>query len=314
MRTLIVTNMYPEPEQPAFGTFVEDQVEALRRRGLELDVLFIDGRKSKVNYLWGTFRMWWYLLRRRYDLIHAHYSLSGIVARLQPFLPVVVTYHGSELGVRTDHWLFRLSRAVAPLFQQVIVVAPHMKALLDGSNVTVIPCGIDLDKIRPIPVTQARQQLGLPLDKPLVVWVGDHRRAEKRYSMMEQAVDLVRRDVPEVELVLVSGQPYDVVPVYMSACDVLGLTSAHEGSPMVIKEAMACNLPIVSVDVGDVASVIGETEHCYLVESTPEAVAEKLRLVLSNRQRTNGRSTIGPLESDTIAGRIVEVYKQVCRA
>jgi glycosyltransferase involved in cell wall biosynthesis len=189
-----------------------------------------------------------------------------------------------------------------------------MKALLDSSNVTVIPCGIDLDGIKPIPVAEARQQLGLPLDKLLVVWVGDHRRAEKRYSMMEQSVDLVRRDMPEVELVLVSGLPHDVVPVYMSACDVLGLTSAHEGSPMVIKEAMACNLPIVSVDVGDVASVIGQTENCYLVEPTPEAVAEKLRLVLSNRQRTNGRSTIGSMDSDAIARRIVQVYEQVCRA
>jgi glycosyltransferase involved in cell wall biosynthesis len=306
--------MYPQPDQPDFGTFVKDQVDALRLLGVEVDVLFIDGRKHRINYLWGPFRVWWYLLRGRYDLIHAHYVFSGIMARLQPFLPVVVTYHGSELGVKPDHWLSRLSRKVSRLFQQVIVVAPHMKALLDGSNVTIIPCGIDLDKIKPLPVSQARQQLRLGLDKPLMVWVGDPKRVEKRFGLMEEAANLVKQRVPDAELVLVSGQPHDTVPVYMSACDVLGLTSIHEGSPMVIKEAMACNLPIVSVDVGDVAAVIGGTEHCYLVEPEPDAVAEKLSLLLSDRQRTHGRSSIAALGSDAIAARIVEVYHRLCKS
>lgn len=312
MKVLVVTNMYPQPDQPAFGTFVRDQVEALRRKRIEVDVLFINGRKSKANYLWGIFRFWRQLLRKRYNVLHAHYVFSGIIARLQPFLPVVVTYHGSELGVGPKHWLARLSRAVCPFFQRVIVVSPQMKQMLSDPKVRVIPCGVNLDDFKPIPLAKARQKLGLPQDKPLVVWVGDHRRPEKRYGMLEQAVELVKLDLPDVELVLVSDQPDQMVPVYMSACDVLALTSAHEGSPMVIKEAMACNLPIVSVDVGDVAEVISETEHCYIVEPTPEAVAEKLRVVLSNRHRTNGRSKIGHLESNVIAGQIIEVYKELC--
>ena len=312
MKVLVVTNMYPQPDQPAFGTFVRDQVEALRRRGIEVDVLFINGRKSRLNYLWGLFRFWRQLLKRRYDVIHAHYVFSGIIARLQPFFSVVVTYHGSELGVGPQHWLPRLARAVHPLFQRVIVVSPQMKQMLNSPNVCVIPCGVNFDEFKPIPLTKARQQIGLPLDKPLVVWAGEHWRPEKRYRMLEQAMQLVKQDLPDAELVLVSGQPHQMVPVYMSACDVLALTSAREGSPMVIKEAMACNLPIVSVDVGDVAAVIGETEHSYLVEPTPEAVAEKLRLVLSNRQRTNGRSKIGHLESNVIAGQIIEIYKELC--
>ena len=313
MKILAVTNMYPQPDQPAFGTFVRDQVEALRRKGVEIDVLFVDGRKSRLNYLWGIFRFWGRLFRRRYDVIHAHYVFSGIIARLQPFVPVVVTYHGSELGVDRRHWLSRLSRAVSPFFRQVIVASPRMKQVLNDPRVHVIPCGVDLNAIKPIPLPQARQQLGLPPDKPLVVWVSDPRRPEKRYSMVERAVELVKKDLPDVELVVVSGQPHQVVPVYMSACDVLALTSAHEGSPMVIKEAMACNLPIVSVDVGDVAAVIGETEFCYIAEPTFEGVAEKLRLVLSNRQRTDGRSRIGHLESNSIADQVIEVYREMCK-
>ena len=311
MKTLTVTNMYPQPDQPAFGTFVQDQVEAIRRQGVEVDVLFINGRQSKLNYLWGLFRLWWQLLKKRYDIVHAHYVFSGIIARLQPFIPVVVTYHGSELGVGPQHWLFMLSRAAQPFFQKVIVVSPRMLKMLNPLNVLVIPCGINLEEFKPIPPAEARQQLGLPLDKPLVMWAGEHWQSVKRYAMLEQAVALTRQSLPEVQLVLVSGQPHEMVPNYMSACDVLALTSIYEGSPMVIKEAMACNLPIVSVDVGDVAQVIEGTTHCYIVEPTPEAVAEKLCLVLSSRQRTDGRSKIGYLSSDSIAERITRVYTEL---
>jgi glycosyltransferase involved in cell wall biosynthesis len=131
--------------------------------------------------------------------------------------------------------------------------------------------------------------------------------------MLERAVELAKKDLPDTELVRVSGQPHKMVPVYMSACDVLGLTSAYEGSPMVIKEAMACNLPIVSVDVGDVSAVIDGTRHCYLVAPTPEAVAEKLCTVLLDRRRTDGRNKIGHLELGFIADRIIKAYREACR-
>lgn len=314
MKVLVVTNMYPSEEQPAFGTFVKDQVEALRGKGVDVDLLFIDGSKGRLRYVGGAFRTWGRLLRRRYDVVHAHYVLSGIVARLQPVAPVVVTYHGSELGVGSDHWLSKLTRAVHPLFDRVVVVSPKMQEALGDPEVRVVPCGIDLDDFEPIPVAQARRQLGLPAHSPLVLWPGDPNRPEKRFRMLEQAVELVKPAMPDVELVLVSGKPHDVIPAYMSACDVLGLTSAYEGSPMVIKEAMACNLPIVSVDVGDVAKVIDGTDHCYLAEPTPEAVAEKLRLVLSNRQRTNGRSKVGYLSSAAIAEQLIGIYEEVCRS
>jgi glycosyltransferase involved in cell wall biosynthesis len=312
MKVLIVTNMYPTSEQPAFGTFVEDQVAALRRVGVTMDVLFINGRKGKLHYLWGVLQLWQRLLKERYDLIHAHYVFSGVIARLQFLRPVVVTYHGSELGVHPNSWLGRLSRTIYPLFNRLIVVSPWMKLSLNNpTNVRVIPCGINFEEMKPISKAEARQILGLPHDKPLVVWAGEPWRSEKRYSMIEQAVDLVRKDIPDAELILVSGRSHAVIPVYLSSCDVLALTSSYEGSPMLIKEAMACNLPIVSVDVGDVAEVIGGTEGCYLVDPTPQAVADKLRLLLSHPHRTNGRTHVAHLRSEVIAGQIIEVYREL---
>jgi len=313
MRVLVVTNMYPSPEQPAFGTFVKDQVEALLRAGVETDVLFVNGRKHKLNYLWGVFRFWWMLLKNRYHVIHAHYAISGFIARLQFFYPVVVTYHGVEVKDHVPRWLRLLARRGPQMFDRIIVVSRQEEEILNhDAKVRIIPCGVDFDTFRPIPMTEARRTLGLPMNKPLVLWAGEYWQPEKRFELVKASLEVLKQRCPEAELVLVSGQPHSVIPIYMSACDMLALTSWSEGSPMVIKEAMACNLPIVSTDVGDVAEVIEGVEGCYLVKPDPADVADKMFRVLQWHQRTNGRDKIKYLGSGPITRRIIEVYNELC--
>jgi teichuronic acid biosynthesis glycosyltransferase TuaC len=315
VKILVVTNMYPNPEQPAFGTFVKDQVDDLRRAGNEVDVFFVNGRKSKLNYLWGIFRFWGQLFKNRYDIIHAHYSLSGLIARLQLRYPVVVTYHGVEvLATHSAGWLTRFSRWAIRLFDRVIVVAQAEKDILNSPKVVVIPCGIDYEVFKPIPLPEARAKLGFERDKPLVLWAGEQWRHQKRFELVEESMEVLQRRCPEAQLVLVSGQPHTVIPTYMSACDVFVLTSRYEGSPMVIKEAMACNLPVVSTDVGDVAEVIGGVEGCYLIEPDAEDVAEKLFKVLQWRGRTQGRDKIWHLSSGPITRRVIDVYNELLPA
>jgi glycosyltransferase involved in cell wall biosynthesis len=307
--------MYPNPEQPAFGTFVEDQVESLRRAGVRVDVLFINGREHTLNYLLGTLRLWWMLLKNRYNIIHAHYAISGFVARLQFLYPVVVTYHGAEVLSHVPRWLEFLSRRGPQMFDRIIVVNHKEKELLDNDpKVEVIPCGINFDEFYPIPVSEARALLDLPMDKPLVLWAGEYWQYEKRFELVEESMKVVQGRLPDAELVLVSGKPHSVIPTYMSACDVLVLTSRSEGSPMVIKEAMACNLPIVSTDVGDIAEVIEGVDGCYLVEPVAEDVADKLFKVLERRGRTRGREKIQYLGSGPVTRRVIEVYNELCPA
>lgn len=309
MKILIVTNMYPTSDMPAFGTFVHDQVEALRHEGAIVDVFFVNGRESSLNYLWGFFRFWRYLLGRHYDLIHAHYVLSGVLARAQWGHKVVLTHHGPEV-LGHPRWQAWLCRVVTPLFDRVIYVSEEIRQTLNDHDGVVIPCGVDLDAVVPTPREEARRRLGLPPDKRLVLWAGEYWRPEKRFAVVEQAMAIVKETLPDAELVLVTKKPHEIVPVYMSACDALVLTSVAEGSPMVIKEAMACNLPIVSVRVGDVAEVIGETPGCVLAERDPVDVAAKLVNVLRSPCRTDGRTRIEHLRHDRIARAILEVYAQ----
>jgi glycosyltransferase involved in cell wall biosynthesis len=300
--------MYPTTDMPWAGTFVRDQVEALRKEGVDVDVFFVHGKQSKLNYFLGIPRLWTWLVTHRYDLIHAHYHYAGIIARMQFQYPVVLTHHGPEVFMTKERFSCRM---ITPLVDQVILVSREQKQKLNFEKAVVIPCGIDFNLFSPMPRDEARKKLGLPIDKKLVIWAGDHSRPEKRFDIVQAAVGLAQKGDPSIELVLVSGLPHDAVPVYMNASDVLLLVSDGEGSPMVVKEAMACNLPVVSVPVGDVSEVIGGTEGCYLCSQDPHDVAEKLRLVLNQPRRTNGREMIKHMEQSVVAQQIVNLYEEV---
>jgi teichuronic acid biosynthesis glycosyltransferase TuaC len=311
MRVLLVTNLYPTLEEPSFGTFIKNQADGLRALGIDVHLFFIYGRRSRWNYVWSIFRFWKQLMGQRYDLIHCHYIFSGLIGRLQWKYPVVLTHHGVE--VIYDGWVAKLIRFTHPWFNKVIVVNQTQKNILEDPHIALIPCGIDFDEMRLMSQQEARRHLGLPLDQKLVLWAGEYWQPVKRYHLVEKAMVLVQKEHPDVRLVRVSGQPHSMIPYYMNACDVLVLTSSYEGSPMVIKEAMACNLPVVSTDVGDVAQVIEGVKGCYLCEPTPQDVADKLMTVLSWGKRTNGRQRIGHLDSRNVARQVADLYKELCQ-
>ncbi|MEM4724287.1 MAG: glycosyltransferase, partial [Candidatus Hadarchaeum sp.] len=226
-RVLVVTNMYPDEQNPDFGTFVHEQVEGLRARGLNVDVLVVGGKRRKLSYIDGARRFRQCIRERRYDLIHAHYVFSGIIARLQHSCPLLVSFHGAAEMVG---WVGFLCKALAPLADAVTVTSLQHKAQLGRRDAYVIPCGVDLALFVPMPKEEARQQLGLPLEKKLVLFAGIVR-PEKRLDIIQEAVNILRRDDENVDLVIATGQPHERMPLFMNACDVLALASDYEGSP-----------------------------------------------------------------------------------
>jgi len=308
LKILLITNMYPVADIPFFGTFVKEQAESLKKEGVEVDVLFVNGKKNTLNYLFAFPRLWVRLLTQRYDLIHAHYVFSGIIARAQFLYPVVLTHHGSQVFTG---WQAPLCRFVSRFVNRTIVMSEEMRKRGKLNESIVIPCGIDFELFKPMDYHQARHELNLPEDKKLVLFAGDYDRPVKRFDIVQASVKILKETKPEAELVTVSKKPLNEVPKYMSACDVLVLASDGEGSPMVIKEAMACNLPIVSVPVGDIPEVIADTEGCYLCTQDPEDIAEKLRTILEKGKRSNGRDKIARMEIGIISRRIIKVYQEL---
>ena len=309
IKVLAIINMYPYENYPYYGIFVKEQLEMLREFGIKIDILFLNGKKSKLNYLKGIVQVLKRVRNKKYDLVHAHYVFCGILARLQFRYPIVLTHHGIEV---LHGYQSVLSRLISPMVDRVIVRSKEMKDKLKIKNAYVIPAGIDFDRFKPISKEKCRKELNLPLVKKLVLFVGVIR-PEKRFDLVQQAVSLLQQSDSSVELVTASNKPHSIVPKYMNACDVLVLVSTAEGSPNVIKEAMACNLPIVSTNVGDVADVFGDTAGCYLCDRTPESIARHLEKALNLGTRTNGRERIAliGLGASEKTKEILTVYEDV---
>ncbi len=308
MKILVVTHMYPSQEHPENGIFVQQQVASLQREGVDVDVLHVDVKKSKLLYPWSFVPLQRRTLARRYDIVHGHYVFAGVVARSQFRSPVVVTHHGDEAFFG---WQAHLCRLVSRLVDKSIVVTEEIKRSIGLESSVVIPCGVDFEVFKPMDKRLAREQLGLPADKKLVLFVGNYPEWRKRFDIAEDAVAQLKAKGMDLDLVVAYKQVYARVPVYMSACDAMVLASEREGSPQVVKEAMACNLPVVSVDVGDVPEVLAGVKECHVSPRDPTSVAERLALILERCDRSDGREKTRRYELSSIAKRIVKVYEEV---
>jgi glycosyltransferase involved in cell wall biosynthesis len=321
IRVLMVTTEWPRDTWGGTATFIPRQAEYLRAAGVAVEVFHFRGAQSPLNY--G--RAWVEVQRRvrsgRFDLVHAQFGQSGLTA-LPRRLPLVVTLRGDDLqGTLADadgrmtlsgRVLARATRAVARRADAVIVVSAHMRRLLDpGVAAHVIPSGLDLAKFQPMPAAEARARLGLPLDRRLVLFVGRPTLARKRHTLARQAVDLVDPALG-ADLVVGWGVPHADIPVYMSACDALIFTSMQEGSPNVVKEALACNLPVVSVDVGDVVERLHGVDNCTVTaDDRPATIAAALEAVLRRGGRCNGRAAVAALAEETLTQQVIAIYRTV---
>lgn len=316
----MVTSEWPSDEIPERAPFLVQQVLSLKAAGVKVDVFPFQGNMNPFSYLreWLRFRRSYDF--NKYDLVHVQFGQSSLVA-LPSRVPVVITYHGSDLqGIVNQKGAYRFigkvlswwSKFVSRFGDKVILVSSHLNKYLPAEiEAEIIPCGIDLEQFKPANKNKSRNQLKLPTDKYVVLFGANPSRPEKRFNLAQSTVGLLKRDY-DIELIWMSGVKYELVPVFMNACDALLFTSMQEGSPMVIKEALACNLPIVSVDVGDVRSRIMDVEGCFISEDdSPILLAEALERVLISNQPIRGREAVTQLDNTIIARKILDVYESV---
>src|SRR5437879_2123017 len=314
MRVLVATSIYPTSENAFRGTFVRTQVEYLKRAGVEVELFHLKGPSRKLRYPKEVLELRHRLRGSPIDLIHAHYSYVGIVARTQWRVPVVVSYCGDDLlgtmHVRVKQTLFsRLAvfggRLLSHQVDGLIVKSQGMADKLKRKkDVYVIPHEVDLELFQPMDREQARIALGLDLRKKYLLFAASPDIPVKRFPLAKEVVDRLRRQNHEIELLVVHKEPQDRLPFFMSACDALLFTSYQEGSPNVVKQAMACNLPIVSTDVGDVREIIGQTDGCYICEPDVQDFTARLADILRHNQRTTGRKQVQELSGPAAAQRI----------
>lgn len=288
---------------------VENQETSLIKHNICVEFFPINGRGS-LGYLKNVSKLSSKIRKENYDVIHAHYSLSGFVATLAtPFKNRIIA---SLMGTfRKGSIKYYLVRFLAKYrWKAVIVKSERMKTQIGIKNAYLIPNGVQMEKFSNLPLRDGlRKRFGFHPDRKYVIFVSNPERPEKNFALCNKAIGLLNDS--RVELVPVFDKSHDEVAKYMLAADVLMLTSFTEGSPNVIKEAMVANCPIVTANVGDVEYTIGNTEGCYIFNSfEPVDAAEKLRLALAYGTRTNGRERIISLglDDNSIAKKIISIY------
>jgi len=321
VRVLMITSEWPTLERPLDVPFLVQQVAFLRQAGVEVEVFSFRGARNPINYL----KAWWRLRKTldpgKYDVVHAQFGQAGLLPWPKR-LPLVITFHGCEvLGVKgpdgittlPGKFMQKLSYLVARGANAVIIVSNQMRQYLPKKEMHVLPTGVDLASLPIISQADARKRMNLDLTERLVLFVGNPESQRKRYSLAREAMDILSKRL-DARLILGWNMTHDEVLMMMQACDVMIVASRQEGSPTVVKEALACDLPIVSVVVGDVPERLEGIDGCEIcVDDRPETIAAALERVLNRGRRINGRQVMHELDEPVLAQKLIGIYRSVIK-
>ena len=311
MRALVVTSLYPTAEHPERGRFVADQVESLRKiDGLEVEVFQFE--PGGLNYVTAARELRRRHRHDRFDVVHAHHGLGGWTARaLGQRAPLVVTFHGTDL----EHAVVGpLSQALARVATLPAAVSANLaRRRLPGAGrnrrVAVLPTGIDLDRFRPIARAEARAELGLEPDGRYLLFPADPARPEKRH-------DRARALAREVDALLLALErvPPERVPLYINAASAVVVTSEREGFGLATLEALACEVPVLSTDVGIAPLALAGIEGTLCA---PFDVARWAALAGAHLEaadpRVSGRTRAALFGRDRMACRVFQTYRELAK-
>lgn len=301
MRVLIVASY----NKHRFAPFITEQADALRRAGCEVEFFGVEG-KGIAGYLKALPALRKKIQDYGPDVVHAHYGLCGLLAGLQRRVTVVTTYHGSDINLKTVLPFSKVSMFLSA--HNIFVSKKTVSIACPKRHWSLLPCGIDLTEVSLTEKAEARKRMGLSPDGKYVLFAGAFDNAVKNYSLARAAMD----QIPDAELIELKGYSREQVTLLMCASDAFLMTSLSEGSPQVIKEAMACGCPIVSVDVGDVAELTSGVKGCFVSQRNVATLADALRDAMWI-DRTDGRTRIleRGLDNKVIAGKLISIYKSM---
>jgi glycosyltransferase involved in cell wall biosynthesis len=323
VRALVVTNMYPTPDRPALGSFVRDQVEALRRRGdVEVELFAFPSRGLRS---WPQAAR---VLRKavrgeRFDVVHAHFGLTAWPALLARVGPVVVTLHGNDLFHPRSR---AITAAALPFVALTAAVSRAFAANVPGvegagaprpggggaprgggggRRVAVLPVGIDTTRFRPIPRAEARERVGLPLDEPCLLFPHDPARPLKRFDRAQEAAQGTR-------LLTMGNVAPAEVPYWINAANAVLVPSQDEGFGLSVIEALACDVPVLATPVGIHAAALDQVPGAFCEPFDAGRWRARLEPLLADPDpRADGRGRAALFSADRMAARVVAAWHEV---
>lgn len=288
--------------------FIFDLMNSFSSLPVKIEYFAIKGKGLK-GYIRNLMAYRKVLKKNKYDLVHAFYGLSGLLACVQFICPVIITFLGTDI---TDRKNRRMSKIAMALSSFNIFVSKQLADIAKAKkSFAVLPFGVEMKKVfYPLDKNECRKKLNLPTDKVFALFSSSFSCEIKNYPLAKHAIDMVGG----IDLVeMMKGYTRQEVNLLINASDLLLLTSFSEGSPQVIKEAMACNCPIVTTDVGDVHEIVGSTEGCFITSFDPEDVADKIKMAIAFGKKTSGREKIQDLNAENIARKVYSIYLKVLK-
>ena len=305
MRILVVASF----NKGRFAPFIVEQADALKRQGCEINYFGLQGKGLK-GYLRNLPQLKRKIKKFRPDVIHAHYGLSGLLANLQRRVPVVTTYHGSDINDKKVLPFSKLAMCLSG--GNIFVSRKTLEIAKPKKKHTLLPCGIDLSELQLTEKAVARQKMNLQADKKYILFAGAFDNAVKNASLAKEAVALLQDN--NVVLLELKGYTRNEVILLMCAADAFLMTSFTEGSPQVIKEALACGCPIVSVDVGDVKERVEGVEGCFVEDiRNSKELADLINRAIMFEGKTKGHEKIvaDGLDNVLVARKLIELYNSI---
>jgi glycosyltransferase involved in cell wall biosynthesis len=291
---------------------VKKQGESLQNEGMSLSFFTIKG-KGVLGYLKNINKLKRRINEYQPDLIHAHYSLCGFVSALtKPKQPIVTSLMGSDAASKKSlTGLIKYFKTQS--WSHCIVKSEEMKISLGFEDISIIPNGVDLEMFQSQPKAEAQQKLGWSKAHRHILFGANPDRAVKNFDLTNEAFNQFKAEYPEVQLHVLKDKKHEDIPLLMNASDIMVLSSLREGSPNVVKEAMACSVPIVATNVGDVAWLFGDVPGHYVSDFNASDMKHQLVKALNFDKKTEGRERILNLGLDdqSTAKRIINIYKSL---
>lgn len=312
----------------AINPIIQRQGDSLIQRGIEVTYFTINGKGFK-GYYNSIGKLKSFLKQNQFDILHAHYALCGYVAyfgsknqkRVLSFMGTDLLGErragkGTGLSSRLMTWFNKMTSKL--FFDKIIVKSEEMREELGVSEKTVlIPNGVNLSVFRHQDQKVSQQSLRFDPEKSHVIFVANPGRAGKNFQLAQNAFDLL--DQSKYELHKVFDLPTEQLVQYYNAADVVLMTSFYEGSPNVIKEALACGCPIVSTNVGDVEYLLKDVEGCFVTDHHAETIKRQVEKAVEfrkNNKATKGKERIRAigLDSESIADKLIGVYNSLLKS
>ena len=312
MKILVVSRLKPNNK---ISIITHRQMYSIQKLGHNLIYFSVD-KGGLFGYLSALIKLRKILRKNNFDVVHAHYSLCGIISTLAGAEHLVVSLMGSDVK-NSNINKFIIKYFIEKKWAKVIVKSEEMLSAIKAyskvkKEIIVLPNGVDFELFKPLKKQNVRKQIGWDPNAKVILFGSDPARTEKRYDNAEKVVKNLRVQEYKIELKILKDVAPENVPLYINGADVVLLTSDREGSPNIIKEAMACNIPIVTTKVGDVEMVIGNTPSCIITEENNlELITSALWNILSsNIEKTEGRERIKWLSNELIAKKLVDFYEK----